>query len=338
MKEKVIHRDYLFDNLKFILIILVVVGHLMTSLRSIYIIKCLYLFIYFFHMPAMIFISGYFTKKSINDGKMLKNKIFNYVLIYAIFQFILMILDEGRFSIYCGKLGLWYLQLLIAYQLVMPVITRIKPKYSLLVSVFLCLLVGFDDYAKHTASLSRILVFLPFFLIGYYFTIEDINKIRRKKITKIFGVLLFILLWLFIYNHMVNFNFKYNMLYGKDSYDSMGVSNMLGVFIRGSWLVISTLLILSLLSLVPNKKTFYSKFGSRTLQVFLLHLILIVLLRKTNIFKVLLEYNDFYVIIGTILVGIIITLILSLKVFSYPFDFIMNLKFKRILINQDSKR
>ena len=57
MKEPGVKREYLFDNLKFILITLVVVGHIMTSLRSIYVGKFLYLFIYFFHMPAMIFIS-----------------------------------------------------------------------------------------------------------------------------------------------------------------------------------------------------------------------------------------------------------------------------------------
>ncbi len=336
MKEIGIQRDYLFDNLKFILIILVVVGHLMTSLRDVYVIKCLYILIYFFHMPAMIFISGYFAKKSIVDGKLVKNKIFNYILIYAVFQFILMIIGEGEFSIYCAKIGLWYLQLLIAYQLIMPVITRVKPKYLIAISILLCLLVGFDDYAKHTASLSRILVFLPIYLIGYYVTNDHIKKIRENKIFKILAIILFMIVGLFIFKYMTTFHFKYDMLYGKDSYDSMGVSNLLGVFIRSSWLFISILLILGLITLVPNKKTFYSKFGSRTLQVYLLHLILIILLRQNNIFKMLLEYNDFYVIIGSVIGGILITFILSLKVFSYPFDFLMNLKFDKFLVDKDS--
>lgn len=336
MKENSVKREYLFDNLKFILIVLVVVGHIMTSLRSIYVGKFLYLFIYFFHMPAMIFISGYFSKKSIVDGKLVKNKIFNYILIYAIFQFILMLIGEGSFSIYCAKLGLWYLQLLIAYQLIMPVITRVKPKYLMVISILLCLLVGFDDYAKHTASLSRILVFLPIYLTGYYLNKDHISKIRENKIFKIIALLLFVGLGFFIVKYMFSFDFKYDMLYGKDSYDSMGVSNLLGVFIRSSWLVISTLLILGLITLVPSKKTFYSKFGSRTLQVYLLHLILIILLRQNDVFKMILEYSDFYVIIGSVISGILITFVLSLKIFSYPFDFLMNFKFNKFLVNEDS--
>ena len=55
-----------------------------------------------------------------------------------------------------------------------------------------------------------------------------------------------------------------------------------------------------------------------------------------DIADILLEYNDFYVIIGSVIGGILITFILSLKVFSYPFDFLMNLKFNKLLIDKDS--
>ena len=179
-------------------------------------------------------------------------------------------------------------------------------------------------------------VFLPIYLTGYYLNKDHINKMRENQIFKIIALLLFVGLGFFIVKFMTNFDFKYDMLYGKDSYDSMGVSNLLGVFIRSSWLFISILLILGLITLVPSKKTFYSKFGSRTLQVYLLHLILIILLRQNNIFKMLLEYNDFYVIIGSVIGGILITFILSLKIFSYPFEFLMNLKFDKFLVDKDS--
>lgn len=57
-------RDYLFDNYKVFLIFLVVIGHFIepsyTNNEFLYTLKW---FIFSFHMPAFIFISGYFSKR-----------------------------------------------------------------------------------------------------------------------------------------------------------------------------------------------------------------------------------------------------------------------------------
>ncbi|WP_426638635.1 acyltransferase family protein [Priestia aryabhattai] len=56
-------RDAYFDNVKFILIVLVVFGHLLTPfINDEQWLRTLYIFIYTFHMPAFILISGYFAK------------------------------------------------------------------------------------------------------------------------------------------------------------------------------------------------------------------------------------------------------------------------------------
>ena len=56
-------RDYLYDNYKAFLIFLVVIGHFIepayTNNEFLYTLKW---FIFAFHMPAFIFISGYFFK------------------------------------------------------------------------------------------------------------------------------------------------------------------------------------------------------------------------------------------------------------------------------------
>ena len=54
-------RDYLFDNYKVILIFLVVVGHfIQPAYGNNALINALKWMIVSFHMPAFIFISGYF--------------------------------------------------------------------------------------------------------------------------------------------------------------------------------------------------------------------------------------------------------------------------------------
>ncbi|MFZ7944441.1 acyltransferase family protein, partial [Neobacillus sp. 19] len=56
-------RSKYFDNAKFILIFLVVFGHLISPLKERdRILFTLYTVIFLFHMPAFIFISGYFAK------------------------------------------------------------------------------------------------------------------------------------------------------------------------------------------------------------------------------------------------------------------------------------
>ena len=57
-------RDYLYDNIKGILIILVVLCHFLgyAMIKSDTVVRSFIIFIYYFHMPLFIFISGYFSK------------------------------------------------------------------------------------------------------------------------------------------------------------------------------------------------------------------------------------------------------------------------------------
>nr|MCX3330604.1 acyltransferase family protein [Bacillus pacificus] len=56
-------RDSYFDNAKFLLIFLVVFGHILRSfINDNEFMLYLYKFIYTFHMPAFILVSGFFAK------------------------------------------------------------------------------------------------------------------------------------------------------------------------------------------------------------------------------------------------------------------------------------
>lgn len=55
------HRSSYWDNAKGILIFLVLIGHFIMTYRPL---KPIFDSIYLFHMPAFLFISGLFSKKS----------------------------------------------------------------------------------------------------------------------------------------------------------------------------------------------------------------------------------------------------------------------------------
>ncbi|WP_297195804.1 acyltransferase family protein [uncultured Flavonifractor sp.] len=55
-------REYRYDNLRFFLMALVVLGHLLEITPDIPYKRELYYLIYSFHMPAFLFLSGIFAR------------------------------------------------------------------------------------------------------------------------------------------------------------------------------------------------------------------------------------------------------------------------------------
>ena len=84
-----IMRNYKFDNIKGILILLVVFAHFIEGISST---EYVYKFIYIFHMPLFIFVSGYF-------GKFDKKKlILHLVYPYIVFQLLDLCFDAIYFT------------------------------------------------------------------------------------------------------------------------------------------------------------------------------------------------------------------------------------------------
>lgn len=159
-------RDYLFDNLKSLLIFLVVFGHCIE--KYIYdsnILKVLYFFIYTFHMPLFIFISGYFSK---NIKKCSKNALNNLLIPYILFSitwsiFIYTLEGKFTFSLVTPSWTLWYLLSLFYWRISLKYLVKIK--YIIPISVLVSLYIGTIGIREY--SFSRTFAFLPFFLLGY---------------------------------------------------------------------------------------------------------------------------------------------------------------------------
>jgi len=165
------YRDNYFDNAKFILITLVIVGHIVEPILDRYgAIRAGYVFIYSFHMQMFTLISGYFSK---NDGSIdsLKKNISTILLPYLFAQSLFMILKsiiEGRLciSLLDPHLALWYLLSLFFWRTILPYFVKIT--YYIPLSIALALLCGYFQAIDHFLSLSRTIVFFPYFLAGYY--------------------------------------------------------------------------------------------------------------------------------------------------------------------------
>lgn len=297
-------RDYKYDNLKFLLIFFVVFGHLLELFDMT---GFWYKFIYLFHMPVFVFVSGYFAKFK------LKNIIHRYVLPYVVFQIIYLIFDyyvlagsdELEIQFVRPYWILWYLLAMMAYQILIPLLPKSGIKNGTLLiglSILLAIFVGYFDCIGYYLSLSRIFVFFPFFLLGYYApTLKQIqDKVKRIKYYMLsFSFLVFISGVLFVNSNSISTK----LLYGSYSYTKCGE----GPVERMVVLLIGFCAIYILCYITPTGKIPVITYcGQNTMPVYLLHAFVIKLLKKYSFFKLFTKYNYGIAILLALLLVVIL--------------------------------
>ena len=177
-------RLYLFDNMKAILIALVVMGHLLTSVcDQSQVFEAIYAFIYIFHMPVFVFITGYFSQK---PEKCRTQAVEKYLVPYIVFCVLLQVEsrvlnigigEDMAFRILYPHWGLWYLLAVFWWKLFIKDIVRIR--FILPMSLVLGLMSGFSREFNTYLAIGRTVNLLFFFLLGYYCTRERVEKIRK---------------------------------------------------------------------------------------------------------------------------------------------------------------
>ena len=160
-------RDARYCNLKLLLIFLVIYGHLIEP--GIYQSKVLmtqYKWIYLFHMPLFTFLSGLF----LNDRKACGRQFIKMLSLYIVLQILAVILGNGKVKPLTPYWHLWYL---LSYSVWTALgwlwfhFRGNKGKFALLALTFLVgCLAGLHPDIGREFSLSRTLVFLPFFWMG----------------------------------------------------------------------------------------------------------------------------------------------------------------------------
>ena len=253
-----------FDNLKALLIFLVIFGHLIEPL--IYDnawIKLIYVFIYSFHIPAFIYITGRFSKPKIK-------KTLYLLFLYLIFQF-----AYTPFLHYFWKKDitlnfttphwlLWYLFSIVLYSslsFILPKKPSQKTKTLLFVSSLLfAVAIGFIPFVESEFALSRTFSFLPFFVAGKY---SLLGKVRSGQ-AWVYGLLSFLLTFIYaILSH--NNQIALYQKYGYTHQASTWYWRLFIILIAFCW-------IRFLMSVSPNKKIFLiSNIGKHTLFIYLIH-------------------------------------------------------------------
>lgn len=274
-------RDYKMDNLRFLLIFLVLMGHFMELFKGEFT-SNLYKIIYSFHMPAFLFLTGYFAR--FNRRKIVFQLIYPYILFQILYRIFDALLYKGK-DTFTIKFGtpywlLWYLLVTIFCYLLLPLFDS-KSKNSrialVIASLSLALLTGFDSSIGYYGSLSRFFSFLPFFLVGFY--AAQMEKSKKYPVWLLFVLAAVLILASYYVTSSPQITKK--VLYGSYSYKEAEYTPL----IRASLILIGFTWITFLLFIIPNKKLpFLSVLGQHTLPIFLLHGFFVRLAQKHKIF------------------------------------------------------
>ncbi len=270
-------RNVFFDSLKFFLIALVILGHLIeVNVRGRFE-TALYNMIYTFHMPLFIFVSGYFTKRYDND-KVFLIKTLRLIETYVVFQLLFSLLSLFQNSITATMLYrpwwiLWYLFSLIIWR----TLIKFAPsklllsnwQLSLCLSVAMSLLGGFVPLG-YEFSFQRTCTFFPFFVMGYICSKVKTSHIDRFLPPKLMSIFYFTII--FVALVAVNKSFS-SILYGSFYYTS--IYGLVGRFLQIVLGVFGGLCFMGLINGIKVPSS-YVKIGSNTLFFFIYHAFFIV--------------------------------------------------------------
>lgn len=311
MAAKVKSRDYLFDNYKALLILLVVIGHFTEPCYEnnslLYTVKW---FIFSFHMPAFILISGYFSRHQTSLSKMVQKLLIPYLVFEVIYYLVYTYLIEKETGLYLlrPKFSLWYLLALFVWRIITPYVKRI-PHYFL-VSVTAGLAAGLLTIPSNFLSIPRILVFYPYFLAGTVLNRTLLEKYHRKpyRILSALGILVFTLYLIFDESHKA---LDAKIFYGRYNYASLGQTPAEGILVRLLCYGIGFFLTFAFALLISERKTIYSRLGTVTMAIYLFHGLIYNVLKECT--GILSEIESISASIALLVFCVLLTMLLSWK-------------------------
>lgn len=173
------NRVAYWDNLKGFLILTVVFAHFLWGFQTKHplfnvAVDCIYLF----HMPAFVFVSGYFGKGNRSPSA---EAVIRLLFLYFVFDGVMKLLF-GYTSLLVPWRSHWYLLAVATWRVSARYLAKIPGIQLILLAI--SVFAGFFPSINHTFSAARILAFYPFYMAGYLLKPEENDALLRAPYKK----------------------------------------------------------------------------------------------------------------------------------------------------------
>ncbi|WP_055484884.1 acyltransferase family protein [Streptomyces sp. WMMB 322] len=273
-KQKQKQRDPYFDNAKYLAIVLVALGHSWEPLRDgSRAAGALYIFVYTFHMPAFMVISGYFSRSFQGKPHQLKRLLTGVAVPYVLFEVAYTFFkrwadDDPSYPI--SLLDPWYLTwflgALFIWRLTTPLWKTVRWPVALALAV--AVLASVSPDIGDDMDLQRVLQFLPFFVIGLFLKPEHFDLVRSRR-ARLLSLPVLAVALVVAYWAVERMNSAW--FYHYNSAQEMGAPWWIGVIMTFALFGCSMVLTACFLAWVPRRNLWFTALGAGTLYGYLLH-------------------------------------------------------------------
>lgn len=319
-------RVALFDNARFIVMALVVVAHMITTTRmDSTFAYAVYAYIYLFHMPAMILLSGYFSKPELNANAVQSTLklLVTWVTFEVIWVFYRLLIDGNAIGpawLVVPSWTLWFLVTLITMRILLPYIARLR--HPLVVSIALALLSGMLPALGAEFSAMRTLAFMPFFVAGWLAKERGwlahprfVNPSAATRWGAVAVLAAIASFFVFVPNLREVFRLDRWLTWRDDFFTLLPFDGwqvfVVGVGLRAVLITIAFVMTFAVLLLIPRGNSVLTVWGTRTLYLYLLHGFVVYALRYYGVIDVIGTWG----ILGTfvlITMGVALSALLSM--------------------------
>ena len=254
------------------LVTLVVVGHAWTLLPKNTANDWAYDFLYAWHIPAFVTITGYLSRSFAWTPVKLWTLVRTVAVPYLIFEAAL-----AWFRYHVGGIELedlftdphwpmWYLSALFFWRLMAPAFLALPKPAALSLAVVISLLAGLK--AGDTLDVARILGLLPFFVLGLTLSDREWGWARSRRAVPyaVAGLVAILVLTRFTDSWIAT-----EWYYYRSRYDALDPNNLKAAGIRAVLLATGLVGAVSCFALVPRARSWFSTLGAATLVVYLFH-------------------------------------------------------------------
>lgn len=266
-------REARYCNLKLFLIFLVIYGHLIEpGIWQSKVLMAQYKWIYLFHMPLFCFLSGLF----LNDCKTCWSQCVKMLSLYIFLQTLAVFLGNGTVKPLTPYWHLWYLlsySMWAALGWIWHRFCRGNRKILILLcTVLVGCLAGLHPQIGREHSLSRTLVFLPFFWVGLICDPQfPWHKLRPVALIALGITIAVMAHW----GNQISAVFLYQAApYEKPEDD---------VQLRLICYLLGALICLFLLSFIPTGRFPFTKAGADTMPAYLIHAPIVLYIREQDL-------------------------------------------------------